>query len=1012
MALAAAINGIATPTSTTSFDLDSGLYTCAGNAVVAGRATADGTTPIIITAIGIYVAGHGGARTMQLYVSSNYSTPFAVAADSNAQYYPVALIVPVLTGGTIVVGVSTDGPLKIGRAASLGQSIERAGVTRYANAMMPGYYNYVQSPTAPQSLVCAPSGSSIAVSWAAPADDGGDAINGYTVRWRLNPAGAWSQATTVGTSYNITGLTPGATYDVQVGARNDVNDYFGVMGVPVQQNGISLGTVPGAPTGVTITTGRGLANIAWTAPASDGGVPISGYRVDYALDSGFTSGLVSTTVASTARTLTVVGLTPGTTYYTRVVAINGVGNSAASASANAATPTRDTLDIVRGASVHLADGTQVELRSDGANNPAITLGYTAFGTGTAFTSIATIPDGASATDFGTPGGTRNLALVADPAGNLYVIGRRGDSPSVVLVRRYERTGPTTWALDGTLSQALASTGDALVAFAATYVPGTGFTPTPTILVLARRAGTVGPGSLSYATLNLTAIEASAGTMFLASGSDPSWLATPPASAPASSGVVDAAPLVSGGTRIALLANGFAVVDVVNGVVSGVSKAAAGTTVIGPWARVIGVNATTLVVLSVTSGALAWAFYSSAGSLLGSGTYAGANAQGGAFASQWDAYYDTVAQSVTIYYVADDSARKLESIDVSPVLFTASAAAVLTSALGAASSVNSDVRIPEGAVDERRVLVAAGNILTGTKSTAAYVDTTGNAVPNAPAVVDQTGYDAANAQLFAWAFGDPNPADTQTAYELQVQRVSDSVDIVATGKVASTTSSRNIVAATLTNGVNYRWRVRTWDALDTVGAWSAYDTFTTSALGTLTITTPAADNPAGLETSSLNVVWSYVQANGYTQTQRRVRVIRQSDSVVLSDTTMQASAVGNYTVTGLPTDVEVRIEVTIVTNAPGTPTVGPASRKVTPSYGTPMTPVALLVADESCIEIAVTNPAPTGSRPQVAYNIIERRPTGSSEPYLAVGSVGLDGVYRDHAVRSGQQYDYRVRGVTA
>ena len=452
---------------------------------------------------------------------------------------------------------------------------------------------------------------------------------------------------------------------------------------------------------------------------------------------------------------------------------------------------------------------------------------------------------------------------------------------------------------------------------------------------------------------------------------------------------------------------------VNGTVSSVAKAAAGTTTPTDRLRVLGVSASAFAVLRTNGSALAWSFYSSAGSLLGSGSFAGSNANGGGFTAQWGAYYDARAQVVTAYYLADTgSTMQLESIDVSPTTYAATSPTVLTAALGPASSTNSTVRTPVGALDERRVLVAAANLSGSTKSPAAFVDTSGNAAPTAPALVDEVGYDATSSRVLAWAFGDPNAADAQTAYELEIQRVSDSVNVVATGKVTSATASRTIAGGTLTNGVNYRWRVRTYDALDVVGAWSAYDTFTTSSLGTLTITSPAADNPAGLDTSSIAVTWSYSQANGYVQTQRRVRLVRVSDSAVLSDTTMQATTSQSYTVTNVPTDVPVRIEVSIVTNAPGTPTVGPVSRLLTTSYGAPMTPTAVLTPGAAWVDVVVTNPMPSGSRPQVARNLIERRETGSGAAFVAIGEAEVNGTYRDHAVRSGRGYDYRVRGVTA
>lgn len=787
---------------------------------------------------------------------------------------------------------------------------------------------------------------------------------------------------------------------------NGAPDVVGIM-----PGGFTYSEVATAPQTLAATAGIGLVGLTWAAPASNGDSAIASYIVERATDAGFTAGLnVSYPPPGSARSLTQEGLTPGVTYYFRVKAINTVGVSEPSAVASAAVPARGTLDIVQGAAVSVSGGIQVEVRSDGASPAVLTLGYTAFGTGTAFVAIATIPIGTTATDFAASGNPRNIALVADPDGNLYVIGRRGVGLSTVLVKRYARTAPTTWVASGLASQSLTSTGDTLASFAAAYVPGSDGSPVASLLLLTRRGGTVGAGALSYATIDPAAVAASSSTPFIAYGSDPSWLSTPPSSSPANSATVDVAALISGGTRLAIIANGYAVVDVVNGVVTGVSKSSAGTARPASWAQIVGVNASTYAVLLSNSGMLYWAFYGTNGVVLGSGSIADANAQGGAFVRQWGAYLDSLAGVVTVYYVGSEAgARTLKSVDISPTTYVVTPATVLSAALGAASSTNAAIRVPDGSIDERRVIVAADNLLTGAKSTATYSDRSGNVAPNAPALVTLEGYDATQTRVFSWAFSDPNQADSQSAYELVIERVSDSVVIVTSGKVVSAIASRSVAAATLTNGVDCRWRVRAYDELDVVGAWSPYDSFVTSALGTLTITSPVSDNLAGIDTSSYAVTWAYNQADGYTQTQRRVKVVRTSDATTLSDTTMQASTSGTYTVTGLPTDVEVRVEVSIITNAPSTPTVS-ASRLITSSYGIPMTPQIVVTSGVSYIQVVVTNPLPSGSRPEIVANYVDRR-LATGVTFVAIARIAKDGGYEDHAVKSGVQYAYRVRGVT-
>lgn len=1003
--------GGSSPAKTTAFNLDANNVYSDSLSMPTGRVCADGDGYTLITGVRAYMAGRGASRTAYIKVGGTETSGFTISAASSAGSTGTRSLTRLVTnGGNLRVELRANGAYYFGRGNN--GSTVKPGDGYVWDGALSGYVVYVEAPTSPRSLAAAPGTDTAALTWSTPSDDGGTAVTGYRLEYDTDDAFGSPTVVNLGavTSHTVEDLTPGETYYFRLAAKNAVTAEASTWSVYSSTASAFLGGPPDAPTGVDATAGLGSAQVAWVAPVDDGGVAITGYRIEWSDDAGF-AGASSREVGAAARRITITGLAPGTTYYFRVYAVNSVGESDASTSDSVAPLARTTLELVRGASVDVGGGVQVEIRSDGAATPTLTLGYIAFGTGSTFVSIATIPTGSPSSDFDAPGGRRNLALVADPEGNLFVIGRRGDDQSAVSVYRYERTASTSWSLDGELSAALENTGDSLVDFAAAWVPGTGIGARSTILLLARRAGTVGAGSLSVAVLDPAAVAASTGDLFVSSGEDPAWLSTPPVGAAFDSGLVDVSSMTS--TRLAVLGNGWAVIDVVNGVVSSVSKAAAGTATAGPWGRVLALSASSFMLLRVVSGALTWSVYTAAGVAGVSGSLAAANATGSDFADGWDAYYDRAAGVVTVYYLADDgSTRKLEAVDVSPTTGAASAAVVLTAALGGSGTTNGPVRVPEGAVDERRVLVAAANNDAGTLTTTAYSDTSGNVAPSAPSVTSVAGFDASLDFAFAWVFADANTVDAQTAYDLVIQRVSDDVDVVTSGKTASASGAYTLDADTIANGQAYRWRVRTYDQLDAVGAWSPWDEFTASALGNLTITAPAADDPVGLDESTIALAWSYAQGDGYLQTQRRVRLLLDSDGSVLSDTTMQASTATSYDVLDVPTDLRVRIELSIVTDAPGTPTVGPVTRYLTTSYGLPMPPEAAITAGEAWLAIAVTNPEPSGDRPEVVRNIIERRETGSGDAFVAVGEVGYGETYLDHAVRSGVGYDYRVRGYSA
>ena len=116
----------------------------------------------------------------------------------------------------------------------------------------------------------------------------------------------------------MTGLTNGTAYTFTVTATNSI----GTSATSDASNSVTTPTVPGAPTDVSAIPEDVLAVVAWTAPASDGGSPITLYTV-----TSDPSG-VTTTTASTS--VTVTGLTQNTAYTFTVTATNAAGTSASS----------------------------------------------------------------------------------------------------------------------------------------------------------------------------------------------------------------------------------------------------------------------------------------------------------------------------------------------------------------------------------------------------------------------------------------------------------------------------------------------------------------------------------------------------------------------------------------------------------------------------------------------------------------------------------------------------------
>ncbi|MEI8239765.1 MAG: S8 family serine peptidase, partial [Actinomycetota bacterium] len=95
-------------------------------------------------------------------------------------------------------------------------------------------------------------------------------------------------------------------------------------------------SLPSAPTISSVTPGNANATVVWAAPATDGDMPITGYRVQRSIDavSWTTVGIA----APEAFSLKAGSLTNGVPYKFRVAAINYVGTGPDSAASIAAVP--------------------------------------------------------------------------------------------------------------------------------------------------------------------------------------------------------------------------------------------------------------------------------------------------------------------------------------------------------------------------------------------------------------------------------------------------------------------------------------------------------------------------------------------------------------------------------------------------------------------------------------------------------------------------------------------------
>src|SRR5213595_937564 len=186
-------------------------------------------------------------------------------------------------------------------------------------------------PSAPTNLVSTVGNAQVGLTWQAPASNGGSPITNYKI-YRGTTSGGETLVATIGNqlSYSDGGLTNGVTYYYQVSAVNNVGE--GPKSNEASATPTAPATPPGAPQGLVATAGDATVTLTWSAPNSNGGSPITNYRIYRG-----TSSNGETLLATIGNVLTYsdTSVTNGVTYYYQVSAMNGAGEGPRSNEASA-----------------------------------------------------------------------------------------------------------------------------------------------------------------------------------------------------------------------------------------------------------------------------------------------------------------------------------------------------------------------------------------------------------------------------------------------------------------------------------------------------------------------------------------------------------------------------------------------------------------------------------------------------------------------------------------------------
>jgi hypothetical protein len=275
---------LATPVSYPSYDIP--------EPVDAADLDLDGRTDVITL--------HGGWLDAGVYLQQLDGTL------GTEQLYPIPYASHYNPHGLAVGDVNGDGSPDIVLADY------NNGLVVLRNATQP-----TRAPAAPVLTGAVSAVGGISLTWTQPPSSGGSP-SGYRV-YRGTASGSETLLASLGTAASFTDATAasGTTYYYQVTAANPVGE-----SARSNERSSAIISVPGVPTLTGAKGVKGGVALTWTAPASNGGAAITGYRI---YRGSTTGGETLLATIGNASSYTDTTASNGKTSYYQVAAVNTVG---------------------------------------------------------------------------------------------------------------------------------------------------------------------------------------------------------------------------------------------------------------------------------------------------------------------------------------------------------------------------------------------------------------------------------------------------------------------------------------------------------------------------------------------------------------------------------------------------------------------------------------------------------------------------------------------------------------
>ena len=238
-----------------------------------------------------------------------------------------------------------------------------------SGVLQPHYAMFTDSaaataPSPPSNALAQPGNTVVHLSWSPPPSDGGSPLLKYKVYRSTTPGGenlTKSPLVTLSKStgvYDDIAVINGTTYYYVIVATNAIGASPPSNEASATPTSSTTAVPPSAPMSVTATNPAGHNHLQWNPPSSNGGAPVTSYRIYRGTAPGAEGptpvGTVSTTSFDDA-----FGLTAGTTYYYVVTALNVAGEGVPSSevstitTAGAPGPAQLTATTLSGPTVRL-----------------------------------------------------------------------------------------------------------------------------------------------------------------------------------------------------------------------------------------------------------------------------------------------------------------------------------------------------------------------------------------------------------------------------------------------------------------------------------------------------------------------------------------------------------------------------------------------------------------------------------------------------------------------------------